>query len=136
METNNFEIEINAPVEKVWLAITNADEYQKWMKSISVITNSEITFTCYDENGKVIQWEGMDMIWHGSIKTIEPYKELTCVYPDKGTGLIEESYFLEKLSDTKTKLIQTQSLVSKEVAEGYKGGTWHSLGLLKDYVES
>ena len=66
MITNNLEIEINTSVEKVWLAITIAAEFNKWMKRVSVETDwkqgSEITYTCYDENGKIMQWEGMDMI--------------------------------------------------------------------------
>ncbi len=139
MEKNNFEVQINTSVEKVWYAITNSTEFNKWMKSVTVQTDwkegSTIVYTCYDENGKVMQWEGIDMIWDGLIEKIEKNKVLTCVYPSKSTGLVEESYYLEKLSENKTKLTQVQSLISKEVADGYKEGTAHSLELLKTYLE-
>lgn len=139
MATNKFEIEINASIEKVWLALTNSVEFTKWMKNVNVQTDwkqgSEITYTCYDESGKVAQWEGIDMIWHRNIQTIEENKELTCTYPSKSTGLIEESYFLEKLEANKTKLIQIQTLTSQEVADGYKEGTSQTLELLKNHLK-
>ena len=140
MIINNLEIEINASVEKVWLALTNATEFNKWMKRVSVETNwkqgSEITYTCYDQNGKVMQWEGMDMIWKGNIKTVVSNKELTCIYPNQSTGLIEESYLIEKLGDHKTKLLQIQTVTTQAVADGYKEGTLHSLQLLKKHLET
>jgi uncharacterized protein YndB with AHSA1/START domain len=140
MKTNNFEIEINVPIEKVWLVLTNSAEFNKWMKSVKVESDwkqgSEIIYTCYDESGKVMQWEGMDMIWHGNIKTIDENKKLTCVYTSKSAGLIEESYFLEKLNEHKTKLNQVQTLISQEVADGYKEGTSQTLELLKIHLES
>jgi uncharacterized protein YndB with AHSA1/START domain len=139
MATNNFEIEINAPIEKVWQALTNAVQFNEWMKNVTVQTNwkqgDDITYTCYDEGGNVLQWNGMDMIWQGSIKTIDENKEFTCVYPTKSAGLVEESYFLEKLSDATTKLVQLQILTSQEVADGYKDGILQTLELLKNYVE-
>lgn len=139
MATNNFEIEINASVEKVWLALTNAVEFSKWMKNVKVQTDwtqrAEITYTCFDESGKVMQWDGMDMIWQGKIKIIEENKELTCVYPTKSTGLTEESYFLEKLEANKTKLTQVRALTSQKVADGYKDGTSQTLVLLKNHLE-
>jgi len=139
MTINKFEIEINASIKDVWLALTNSTEVSKWMNNTKVQTNwkqgSEITYTCFDEIGNVTQWAGMNMIWKGNIKVIDEQKELTCVYPDKLTGLEEESYFLEKLSDDKTKLIQIQKLTSQEVADGYKEGTVQTLELLKNHLE-
>lgn len=139
MATNNFEIEMNVSIKEVWLALTNSVEFNKWMKNVTVQTNwkqgSEITYTCFDENGNVLQWNGMDMIWKGNIKIIDECKELTFVYTDKSTGLVEECYFLEKLSAYKTKLIQLQTLTSQEVADGYKDGTSQTLELLKNYLE-
>ncbi len=139
MAINNFEIEINASIEKVWVALTNSAEFAKWMKNVKVQTDwkqgSEITYTCFDDSGNVMQWERMDMIWRGNIKIIEENKELTCVYPSKSTGLIEESYFLEKLNEHKTKLNQVQSLISQEVADGYKEGTSQTLEFLKIHLE-
>lgn len=140
MVTNNFEIVIDTPIEKVWNAITNTYAFTEWMKSVRVETDwkegSEITYTCYEENGQVLQWQGMNMIWHGIIKSLVKNKEFTCVYPSKTTGLLDESYFLESLNNHQTKLIQTQTLISQEVADGYKDGVLHSLDLLKVYLEN
>ena len=78
MATNNFAIEINSSIEKVWFALTNSTEFNKWMKNVQVQTDwkkgAEITYTCYDESGKVMQWEGMDMIWQGEIKQLRSKK--------------------------------------------------------------
>lgn len=140
METNSFEIDINATIEKVWLALTSSFEFNTWMKSVKVQTDwkqgSEITYTCYDTNGNVVKWDGVDMIWNGKIETLIENKELTCLYPSKSTGLEKESYFLEKVNDGKTKLIQIQILTSKHVADSYKDGTLQTLQFLKNYLES
>jgi uncharacterized protein YndB with AHSA1/START domain len=140
MATNNFEILINSSIDNVWNALTNSIEFSKWMKNIKVETTwkeaDEIIYTCYDKDGNVLQWDGMDMIWKGIIKTIEKNKELTCMYPSKSTGLIEESYFLEKIATDKTKLIQIQTFTTEEIADGYKDGTAQTLELLKNHVES
>jgi uncharacterized protein YndB with AHSA1/START domain len=140
MATNNFEIILNASVEKVWSALTNTNEFNTWMKNVKVQTDwnqgSEITYTCYDENGNVMKWNDIEMIWNGRIKTIEMCKEMTCIYPDKSTGLIDESFYLEMLSEDSTKLIQVQTLISQEVADGYNEGVNHTLVMLKNYLEN
>ena len=136
-KTNSFEILIEAPVAEVWKAITEVP--QAWMKDVRVETDwqqgSPITYTCYDAAGKVMQWEGLDMIWEGTIQTIDPEKELTCVYPDGKTGLLKESYLLQKLDDNKTSLRQVQVLTTPEIAAGYKEGISHSHELLKNFLE-
>jgi uncharacterized protein YndB with AHSA1/START domain len=140
MKTNNFEIYINASIEKVWLALTNSVEFNKWMKHVKVETDwkqgSEITYICYDANGNVVKWDGRDMIWNGKIETLNENIELTCLYPSKSTGLEKESYFLETVNDSQTKLIQVQTLTSQEVADGYKEGTSQTLQFLKHYLEN
>jgi uncharacterized protein YndB with AHSA1/START domain len=140
MKTNNFEIYINASIERVWLALTNSVEFNKWMKRVKVETDwkqgSEITYTCYDTNGNVVKWDNRDMIWNGKIETLIINKELTCLYPSKSTGLEKESYFFEKVSDNHTKLIQIQTLTSQEIADGYKEGTSQTLQFLKNYLEN
>ena len=136
-KTNSFEILIEAPVAEVWKAITEVP--QAWMKDVRVETDwqqgSPITYTCYDADGKVMQWEGLDMIWEGTIQTIDPEKELTCVYPDGKTGLLKESYLLQKLDDNKTSLRQVQTLTTAEIAHSYKEGISHSHELLKNYLQ-
>lgn len=139
MAVNTFEIEINASIDKVWTAITNTEQVSAWMPNIKVETNwqkgSDITYTCYDENGNVFQWNGIDMIWNGCIEIIEEHKEFTCKYPSQSGGLIQESYLLQPIHSEKTLFKQVQTLVSQEIADGYKEGTAHTLELLKRYLE-
>ncbi len=139
MTTSQFEIEIQASIEEVWFALTNSEAFNSWMKNVRVETDwkqgADITYTCYDERGAVLQWNGMDMIWQGNIKTINMNKELTCVYPSQRTGLVEESYLLEKMDADKTKLRQLQTFISKEVADGYGEGTAMTLELLKNHLK-
>ena len=139
MNTNNLEILIEVPIAKVWNAITNSQEIKSYMKNIQVESNWEkgsvITYTCYDKDGKVLKWEGMDMIWEGVIEVLDTNKEFTCSYPSKSSGLEKESYFLTSNNENKTLVQLHQQTISKEVAEGYKEGTMHSLKLLKAYLE-
>jgi uncharacterized protein YndB with AHSA1/START domain len=139
MISNKFEIEINASAAQVWQALTNTSILNRWMKNVKVETDwkkgSTITYTCYDKNGDVFVWNGQKMIWDGIIKEFEENQEFTCSYPDESTGLIEESYFLETLSSTKTKLVQLQIFNHQVVADAYKEGTLEMLNLLKNEVE-
>jgi uncharacterized protein YndB with AHSA1/START domain len=139
MISNKFEIEINASAAQVWQALTNTSILNRWMKNVKVETDwkqgSNITYTCYDEKGDVFVWNGQKMIWNGIIKKFDDNQEFTCYYPDESTGLIEESYFLEILSSTKTKLVQLQIFNHQAVADAYKEGTLEMLNLLKDEVE-
>jgi uncharacterized protein YndB with AHSA1/START domain len=140
MNTNDLEITIGAPIAKVWKAITNSKEIKNYLKNIHVESDwtkgAAITYTCYDEKGKVMKWEGMDMIWKGIIEVLNVEKEYTCIYPDKSSGLEKESYFLEAM-DVNTTLVKIrQHTISQEIAEGYKEGTLHTLKLLKTYLEN
>jgi uncharacterized protein YndB with AHSA1/START domain len=140
MNTNRVEINIAAPVEKVWIAITQSSEIGKYLKNISVDTdwkiNSDITYKCFDEKGEIMKWEGMEMIWTGVIQVMDTNKEFTCNYPSKSAGLESESYFLESINPNLTKLTMLQITISKEVADGYKEGNRHTLNLLKTYLEN
>lgn len=140
MVSNKFEIEVNASAAQVWQALTNTTVLDKWMKNVKVETawkaGAAITYTCYDENGDVFVWNGQKMVWDGIIKVFEENKEFTCSYPDKSTGLVEESYILETLSAHKTKLLQLQVFEQQEVADAYQEGTLEMLNLLKAYVEA
>ncbi len=140
MENNTFDLQIKAPIAKVWNALTDTATFKAWMKNVQVETDwkqgAAIIYTCYDAAGKVVQWEGIDMIWKGTIETLEAQKEFTCVYPNGETGLLKESYLLKPEGDNQTHLRQVQTLTTAEVAAGYKEGTAHSLELLKKYLES
>ena len=140
MVSNKLEIEINAPAAQVWQPLTNTSILNRWMKNVKVETDwkqgSTITYTCYDEKGDVFIWNGQKMIWDGIIKKFDENQEFICSYPDESTGLIEESYFLEILSSTKTKLVQLQIFNHQAVADAYKEGTLEMLNLLKVYVEA
>jgi len=97
MQTNNLEITIKAPVEKAWAALTDSAQIGEWMENVEVETHwhvgSPIKYTCYDEQGQIMKWEGNDMVWDGIIEVFQPDRELTCEYPSKSTGLERESYF-------------------------------------------
>ncbi|WP_304064979.1 SRPBCC family protein [Pedobacter glucosidilyticus] len=140
MVNNKFEIEINASAARVWQALTHTTMLEKWMKNVKVETDwkqgSTIIYTCYDEKGDIFVWNGQKMVWEGIIRIFEENKEFTCSYPDKSTGLVEESYILETLSANKTKLFQTQVFEQQEVADAYQEGTLEMLNLLKAYVEA
>jgi uncharacterized protein YndB with AHSA1/START domain len=139
MKTNKFDIEIDAPVENVWHALTNAEAFGQWMKNVTVESTFEpdapIKYVCFDDKGNILKWEGKEMVWKGFIKKIEKNEEFTCIYPDPSTGLVNESYLLKSKGPGKSMLTQTQTLISKEIADGYAEGTEHSLKLLKNHLE-
>lgn len=140
MFKNNYEITVNAPVEKVWHALTNSEEITKCMESIKVISDwregSDIEYTCYAKDGSVEEWNGMKMIWKGYIEVLNENKEFTCVYPvETCAGLTKESYFLEKIDQNTTKIVMHQYATSQEVADGYKDGSTEMMDTIKTYLE-
>lgn len=139
MITNKYDISINAPIDTVWQALTTSDGTKAWMKDVIVETDwqegSEIVYTCYDQEGKVMQWEGKEMIWKGIITTLDPPTEFTCIYPGATTGLEKETYMLESANDATTRVHFTQDCNSQEVADSYQEGSQEVLDMLKSYLE-
>ncbi len=151
MTTNRYDITINAPIDTVWRALTTSDGTKAWMKDVLVETDwqegSGIVYTCYGEDGKVMQWEGKEMIWKGTIATLNPPAEsigasigestgeFTCMYPGAVTGLEKETYMLESVDDGTTKVCFTQDCNSQQVADSYREGSQEILDMLKAYLE-
>ncbi len=138
-QINSNSIIISTSAEKVWFALTNSSEVNKYLPSIKVVSGwelgSSIVYTYYDKAGKIYQWNGVPMVWTGVIKTLKTNQTLATDYTDQSQGVISESYTLERLEKNSTKVTFTQTLVSPEMAENYKDGSQHTLNALKKYLE-
>ncbi|MBC7472302.1 MAG: SRPBCC domain-containing protein [candidate division SR1 bacterium] len=138
--TNNHTTTVNSSLEKVWFALTNSDEISKYLLSMKVVSNwteeSKIEYTHYDKNGKITEWNGTKMIWSGIIETLELNKLFTVNYTGSPTGVIKETYSLERVNKKTTKLDFVQTITTLEMADNYKEGNEHSLNALKKYLEN
>ena len=65
------EVEINAPVEKVWEVLTNPDHWPQWFPGIESISN----VTSVSEGG-TFEWTREGKAGRGSIVNLEPMKRL------------------------------------------------------------
>ncbi len=65
------EVEINAPVEKVWEVITNPDHWPQWFPGIESVSN----VTSVSEGG-TFQWTDEGKTGRGTIVNLEPQKRL------------------------------------------------------------
>lgn len=134
------EIEINSPVSDVWDTVTSSNKISLWMTDVIVesdwIIGSQILYICYDQSGKIMTYNGEEMVWDGVIKTLKQNSNFTCVYPDSLNGLEEESFIFEKIDDDKTKVTVKQILTSIDAADGYVEGTKITLEKLKKFIES
>lgn len=110
MEQLHFEIEINAPAEKVWQVLWNDDSYRKWT---SVFSPDSYARTDWKEGGKIYFLNGEGAGMYSIIeKKIEP-KLMTFRHqgdikdgkemPSAWRGA-EESYYLSE-ENNKTKLM-------------------------------
>lgn len=139
MYTNNIEIIINAPIKNVWNALTNESLIKEWLTNVAVRTDwkegSPIYYTCYDNEGDVITWQGKQVVWDGIIEKFVPHKELVCIYPSKAVGLEKEKYQLVEMFPEVTKLQFAQEFLSPDIAENCKQESFNSLEKLKDLVE-
>ena len=138
---NNYNLVINAPIDQVWFALTTSDEISKYMKAMKVESDwqkgSAIKYSCYGDDGNIMNWEGVPVIWKGIIEVFEKNIEFTCVYPNPDTalGITKETYLLEEIDENTTELTFNQFTISKETAARYQHGTSNSLNMLKDYLE-
>lgn len=65
------EVEINAPVEKVWQVITNPDQWPQWFPGFESVSN----VTSVSEGG-TFEWTREGKTGRGSIVNLEPMKRL------------------------------------------------------------
>jgi uncharacterized protein YndB with AHSA1/START domain len=139
MFINQLTIIIKAPVSDVWFALTDPRIVSQWLPSIKVISNwqvnSPITYTCYNEDGSVMEWEGNQMIWEGIITELNENQKFSCNYPNGEAGILSEDYIFEVIDQNTTQLTQIQEATSQEMANNYKEGNQASLEMLKDYLE-
>ena len=139
MFKNAYQQTINAPVQNVWSALTNSRKIEVYMKNVKVVSNwhqgAGIEYTCYNEDGSIMEWEGMSMVWKGNIEVLDENKEFTCHYPDTETGLVKERYLLQVIDANTTNLIFEQYTVTSEIGQKYKDGTQETLNLLKSFLE-
>ncbi len=139
MFTTRHQISIIAPIDKVWQAITDSKSIEKYTKGMKVETDwqegSKIVYTMYNEDGEVVEWEGMIMIRSGVIETLEPHEKIKFVY-EPGSGIQSEVYKLSALDRDISMLILDQVLDSKEVADKYVEGNEYTIKSIKDFVEA
>jgi uncharacterized protein YndB with AHSA1/START domain len=65
------EVEINAPVEKVWGVITNPQNWPQWFPGIESITGSAVI-----REGEAIEWRSEGKVGHAKVVNMEPMKRL------------------------------------------------------------
>lgn len=65
------EVEINAPVDKVWQVLTNPDHWSQWFPGIEGVSN----VTSVSEGGS-FDWTDQGRTGHGTIVKMEPMKRL------------------------------------------------------------
>jgi uncharacterized protein YndB with AHSA1/START domain len=108
--TGRVELEINAPVEKVWEALTKPEIIKQYFFG----TN---TFTDWKMGSPIIfrgEWEGKTYEDKGTILEVDKYKMIKYDYwssmsgiEDKPENYVIITYHLTQV-DTKTKLVITQ----------------------------
>lgn len=136
---NNFETIINATIESVWNAIATTEGLAAWAPTIRVETDwqvgSPVTYTCFDEKGEIVEWEGKKMVWSGMIETLDKPNVYTCVYPESETGIERETYTLELIDENTSRVTLDQTCTTPEVAEKYKLGTQEMMDMMKKFLE-
>jgi uncharacterized protein YndB with AHSA1/START domain len=81
------EVEIDAPVEKVWQVLTDPAHWPKWLPGVDRVSN----VTSVREGG-TFEWTDEDRKGHGTITKMEPMKHLKIVTQmgdDKDAHLFE-----------------------------------------------
>ena len=137
---NNFEITIHAPIESVWNATATTAGLAAWAPTIRIETDwnvgSPVTYTCYDEQGSVAEWEGKKMIWSGMIETLDKPHVFSCVYSDSTNGIERETYTLDSIDENTTRVTLEQLCTTAEIAEKYKPGTAEMMEMMKKFLET
>ncbi len=139
MYNNTYETTITAPIDAVWFALTNSDEITRYTKNIEVISdwrvNADIEYTCYNDDGTIMEWNNIKMVWKWKIEVLDKNKEFTCIYSNHESGLTKESYFLEKIDQGTTKITLIQYAISQEIADSYRDGSSEMMNMFKSYLE-
>lgn len=139
METSTFKIEILAPIQKVWDAISTTQGMKVWAEWLKVDTdwqmNNPIVLTCYDEKGQILEHNGEEMVFRGIIEVKEEKKEITYSYPEKLAGIEKESYLLDEIDAGTTCVTFTQTCTSEEIAKDQEESQKQLMEMLKRKLE-
>ena len=62
MKTSTITIEILAPIQAVWKALSTTEGMKAWLDWLKVETdwlqNSPVVFTCFDKKGEILEYKG------------------------------------------------------------------------------
>jgi uncharacterized protein YndB with AHSA1/START domain len=132
------QVEINAPAEKVWDALTNPEIIKQYLFGTNAVSDwkvgSPITYTGV--------WEGKEYKDKGTILEIVPNKKLVSTYWSGMSGKADVpenyqkvSYELEE-ADGKTTLTITQENNPSAQSAEHSGDNWKMvLGKMKEILE-
>lgn len=139
MKTSTFTIEISAPIQKVWKAISTTEGMKEWGGSLKIDTNwqvnSAIVITCLGEKGEVVEYNGEKMIFNGIIEVKTENKEITYSYPEKVLSLERESYVLDEIDTNTTRVTFVQTYTSEEKSKDAWEGQKELMEMLKKKME-
>jgi uncharacterized protein YndB with AHSA1/START domain len=121
-----YSITIKAPINKVWEAITTTELAQQWTGSVIKTdwkVGSEVNYSCYNEDGSVMIYQGRSMQWIGTIAILEQDSKYLIVYPLGAQHCsIDEEYSLEKVDEQTTILHFVSNFTNQDIADDYTKG--------------
>lgn len=121
MKTSTLKIQILAPIQEVWKAISTTEGMKAWVGWLKVDTdwqvNSPMVLTLHDEMGDVMESNGEKMIFNGIIEVKKENREIAYSYPEKMAGIEKESYVLDEIDADTTCVTFTQMCTSEEIAK-------------------
>jgi len=139
MKTSTFKIEILAPIQQVWKAISTTEGMKAWVEWLKIDTdwqvNSPILLTLCDEKGGVMDYNGEKMIFDGIIEVKKENKEIAYSYPKKLFGIEKERYVLDEIGSGTTSITFTQTCTSEEKAKDQEEDQKQLMEMLKNKLE-
>lgn len=138
MKTSTITIEILAPIQAVWKALSTTEGMKAWLDWLKVETdwqqNSPVVFTCFDKKGEILEYKGEKMIFKGIIETKMENKEITFDYPEQLAGIIKERYTLNEINAGATSVSFTQTCTD-EKAQSQEEDQKQLMEMLKTKLE-
>jgi uncharacterized membrane protein len=130
------EIEIKAPIDIVWLTLTDIEHWTQWQKAVTeTIVRDNI------EAGTTFQWKADGLTFQSTIHTSKPYTAFGWTGTTIGASAVHNWTFTEKDSNT-TRIIVEESLQGvfpkvfrKYFQENLDQGVLTNLQELKDASE-
>jgi uncharacterized protein YndB with AHSA1/START domain len=103
MVTNISTIVLNAPIEKVWNALTQPDLVKQWQYGSDLITDWIVGKEIRFRN----EWEGQVFEQWGTVLEVVPNQKITRTFEMENSNFAVQLEFLEfeKLTDETSKLI-------------------------------